>query len=353
MALPSIGIDWDMVNTSVMPLLMRQLTDNYFIGDPAMIRLQSRIKQRQLPRTFVCRLGFAPEGGGGEWYAGTDTHDTTIRSPITAATFGVAKSIVSMAIDEQEELEATTPEAVNDLLADKATIAENTARDLHLIALFSAGSNPRAVTGLQAALPTSATPNIASQTYGGITCGGTTIAADEFGWWQPNVDGSATGGTAWVAGSGGTFMFAGAANPMSAMFGRIGARTNREPSVIISPWASWTDFHNSLAKMESYFRPQQNSELAKAGFRNLMYRNAPWIPDARCPRDASNIETVYVLDEEAVTLYWDSRRHFYHEPWRKPYNQSTRVAYIKNWWQFTMRERRTSGAMRVDCTNVF
>ena len=149
----------------------------------------------------------------------------------------------------------------------------------------------------------------------------------------------------WLGDNGQTFMQA-VDNPVATMFANIGIYSGSQPSLIVSNWGAWTDYHNALSKNERYDRPQQNSDLAKSGFRNLMYRNAVWITDALAPR-ASNVETVYLIDESALNIYWDPRRDFFHEPWRKPYNQSTRVSYIKNRLELIFRERRSSGVITV------
>lgn len=340
-----LSINWDMVNSIAPNYHIPQVRDNVFVGSPLLMRLKSRIKRRALGKVIVAPLRVRMEGGGGDWYAGTDTHDTTIRNPIEAANFFAKNCIVPYAIDETEELEATTPEAVLNLMEEKSQNAEETMNYLLESALFNAGTNAKAIGGLQYALPYSGSAYIGSQTYGNISCGGSPVSSDAAGYWQPHVD--SNGGSHYAAGDSGTFMYS-AYNPVAKMLAKMGIRAGRKASLIVSNEGSWTDYHNSIAKNERYDRPQQNSDLAKAGFTNLMYRNLPWITSPLAPRDESNgKEYVYLIDESALNLYWDPRRDFFFEPFRKPHNQSVRVAYIKNRLELIFRERRSSGMISV------
>ena len=340
-----LSINWDMVNSIVPNFHIRQIRDNVFVGNALLMRLKSRIKRRALGKVIVAPLRIAMEGGGGDWYSGTDTHDTTIRNPITAANFFAKNCIVPYAIDEGEELEATTQEAVLNLLEEKSENAEETMRYLLSVGLFNAGTNAKAIGGLQYALPYAATAYIGSQSYGGITCGGSAVASDTAGYWQPSVDSNA--GAHYDTGALGDFMQS-AYNPVAKMLANIFVRCGKQPTLIVSNAGSWTDYHNSIAKNERYDRPQQNTELAKAGFTNLMYRTMPWVQDALAPRNSSTgLEYVYLIDENSLNIYWDPRRDYFFDPFRKPHNQSVKTAYIKNRLELIFRERRSSGMISV------
>lgn len=348
----SLTINFDQVSALNRNFHIPKLQDNFFFGNALLQRWKSRVKKRDLGKIIIAPLRNAAEGGGGDWYSGTDQHDTTIRNSIVAANFFPHNSIVPISIDEGEELDATTPDKVLDMMEEKMDGAEETARLLLTYGLFNAATNPKAITGLQFALPfgtqagvAASTSYIGAQTYGGISCGGSAIASDAAGYWQPNID--TNSGAGYTTGSGGAFMQA-VDNPISKMYAKIGIRCGKKPSLIVSNEGSWTDYHNSLVKNERYERAQRNVELARSGFDTLMYRNATWLTDPACYRTAAGVEAVYLIDENALDLYWDPRRNFYMEPWRKPHNQSTRVAYIKNRLELIFRERRSSGVILVN-----
>jgi len=344
MAFTQSTINWDMVTSSCRFDYIPKLQDNIFYTNAFLQFIQSRVKDKQIGPMILARLLVGMEGGGGDWYAGTDQHDTTIRNPITAATFFGKNAIVASAIDETEELEATTTEKVADLLEDKMQIMEETSRFMLCSALFNAGTNQKALTGLQYALPAHDSNNyINAQTYGGILSGGSAVSADANGFWQPNVSGAL-----YATGPSGSFMQASATDsPMGKMFAKAFLRCGRQPNLIVSNIGSWTDYHNALVKNERYDRALKNVKMAESGFDSLMYRGATWITDPLAPRTSGNVETVYTLDTNCFDVYWDPRRKFYMTPWREPYNQSTRVSYLKNRLELIFRERRSSGAMNV------
>ena len=345
--MPQTTINWDQVSSLSRNQHIPKVQDNVFSGSPFLSRMRDRKKAKELGRILIAPLLIAQEGGGGDWYQGNDQHDTIIRNPITSATFFAKNAIVPLAIDEQEELEATTPDKVLDLLNEKSEACELTMKDLLEAAFFNAGTNPKALTGLQYALPlnTGASAYPAAASYGGITSGGSAVDSDPAGYWQPNSDTNA--GATFTAGSTSNFMQT-PDNPISKMFATMEIRCGRTPTLIVSNSGSWTDYHNSLVKNERYDRPQQDSKLAKSGFDSLMYRGAAWIKSPKATRtNSTKVETVYLLDENAFNVYWDPRRDFFSEPWRKPYNQSTRVMYVKNRLELVFRERRSSGTIQV------
>lgn len=343
-------INWDMVSSLAKNKHVPALKDNFFLSNALFYRMKNRQKSWSGGPLIVVPLSFAPEGGGGGWYSGSDKFDTSIRNPIKAANYFPKNAQVTLAIDTDEELAVSGPEAVLNLVDSKMKIAENTMVDLIGTNLFNAGTNAKAIGGLQLALPDNIVTT--AQTYGGIACGGAAPSSDTNGWWQPNSD-----ATAYTCGSSGSFYTNTGLNPMSQMFARIGLRSGKQPSVIISNWGSWTEYHNSIAKNERYDRPQQNSDLAKAGFTNLMYRNCPWVVDERAPRNSngtsSAVEKIYVIDEKALTPYVHPQRDMQFEPWRKPIDQDARVAYIFHRMELTFDERRSSGVLsNVDTWNV-
>ena len=331
-------INWDMVSASARNKHVPKVKDNFFLSNALLTRWKGRQKEWQGGPVLVVPLGFAPEGGGGSWYSGSDKFDTTIRNPIKAANYFAKNAQVTLAIDGDEELAVNGPQAVLNLVEQKMRIAENTMVDLVGTNLYNLGTNAKAIGGLQLALPNDIVAT--SQTYGGITCGGAAPSADTNGWWQPNSD-----STGYTTGAAGTFITTVAgAGPIPTAWAKCGLRSGKTPSVMVSNWGAWTDFHNSIAINERYDRPQQNSDLARAGFTNLMYRNAAWVVDERAPRGAAAtyFETLYGIDEKAVSLYTHPSRDFHFDGWRKMIDQDARVAYIFHRTELCFDERRSS-----------
>lgn len=334
-------INWDMVSSLAANRHVPKLKDNFFLSNALLKRWRDRQREWAGGPVLVVPLGFAPEGGGGGWYAGADKFDTTIRNPIKAANYFAKNAQVTLAVDSDEELACGGDTAVLNLVEQKMKIAENTMTDLIGTNLFNTGTNQKAIGGLGLALPS----NIATvaQTYGGIACGGSVPSLDVNGWWQPYGDaaGYTTGPTGTFMGTG---VVAGPQGPLGTAWAACGLRSGKTPSVIVSNWGSWTDYHNSIAKNERYDRPQQSTELAKAGFTNLMYRNAPWVVDERAPRgpSATFLETVYGIDERALSLYTHPSRDFFFRKWMTPVDQDARIAMILHRTELCFDERRSS-----------
>ena len=337
----ALTINWDQVSSLARNKHVARIRDNFFLDNPLLMRMKGRTKPWDGGPVLVVPLSFAPEGGGGGWYAGTDKFDTRIRNPITAANYFAKNAHVPIAIDVDEELVVRGEPALLNLVDAKMTIAESTIRALISQDLYNAATNPKAIGGLQFALRDNI--HTVSGQYGGITTAASVPSLDANGWWQHNAD-----TTAYTAGSGGTFMHAaGGENPVSKMWGNIALRSSKQPTLILSNWGCWTDYHNSLFKTETREKqmPQRDKNLAQAGFTNLMYRTAPWVADSRAPRSAGGVEKVYLIDETAVSLYVHPARDFAFENWRKPVDQDARVAYLFWRGELCFSERRSSGVI--------
>jgi hypothetical protein len=181
-------------------------------------------------------------------------------------------------------------------------------------------------------------------TYGGISRSSVLST-----WWNHNVDGAAyvTGASSTFAG--GNFL------TINKMFAAIKLRSGKAPTLILSNVGSWADVHYNLVKNERYGRPQQQSDLFKAGFENFMFRNAAWVQDEKAPRGtaASRIESTFFLYEPACRFWVDSRADFAFEPFRKPHNQMTRTAYVLWRGEWIISEPRSCGHIsNVDTSAV-
>lgn len=340
-------INWDMVTSISRNHHIPKLKDQFFLTNALFFRWKGKLKETITGSPMIVQpLGFAPEGGGGQWFSGNDKLDTTIRNPIKAAHFMWRMCDVAQWIDYDEELQASGPGAVLNLVAAKRKIQLRTMQDLVGTALFNAGTNAKAMTGLQFALPDNIVST--SQTYGGITCGGAAVSADANGWWQSNSE-----ATAWTTGASGTFLPTSANNPIGQMIGRCHLRGGRGPTVLVSNWGTWTDYHNSIAKNERYDRPQQSTDMAKAGFTNLMYRNLPWVTDERAPRTSAGVEKLYGIDESSVHLFNDPRCDFDDQGWVKPHDQAVRGNHLFHRIEMGFDERRTSFCIsNIDTSTV-
>lgn len=339
---------WNQVNVMVQDYIMPTIGDQIFLSNALLNRMRSRTKHFTGGRRIVVPLGWRTQGGL-KWFQGADVFSPTIRDPFQAAEFTPKNANVDLTIDWDEEMTASGPEKVMDLMEAKGEWARSTFFDGMATEVYNDGTDPKALGGLQFALKEGAALLPPTMTYGGISRSATVNT-----WWNHTSD-----ATGYLTGSGSTF--AGNAStgpnfaPINKMFARIKLASGKIPTMILSNVGAWSDIHYNLVKNERYQRPQQQSDLFKAGFENFMFRNATWVSDEKAPRDtsANKFEKVYFIYEPAVRLYVDSRADFAFEPFRKPHNQMVRTAYILWRGELIVSEPRSCGVISaVDTSGV-
>lgn len=342
---------WNQVNTMVQDFIIPTIADQIFLSNALLMRMKGRTKHFTGGRRIVVPLGWRTQGGI-KWFAGADVFAPTIRDPFQAAEFTPKNANVDLTIDWDEEMTASGPTKVMDLMEAKGEWAKNTFSDGLAGELYNDGTDAKALAGLQYALKegTAGGDDPPTMTYGGISRSNVLNT-----WWNHNSINTAI----YTTGPAGTFLTDAAAPPSvtftipNKMFARIKLASGKQPTMILSNVGAWTDVHYQLVRNERYQRPQQQSDLFKAGFDNFMFRSATWVQDEKAPRTAGKVEKVYFIHEPAVRLYVDSRADFAYEPFRKPHNQMVRTSYILWRGELCVTEPRACGVVgRVDTSAV-
>jgi len=338
---------WNQVNVMVQDYIIPKIHDQIFMSNALFMRMKGRTKHFTGGRRIVVPLGWRTQGGI-KWFSGADVFAPTVRDPFQAAEFTPKNANVDLTIDWEEEMQVSGPQQVMNLMEAKGEWARSTFFDGMGTDIYNDGTDPKALAGLQYALKEGATGGQVppTMTYGGISRSATVNT-----WWNHNSDNPTT---AYVTGASSTF--AGTSfGPINRMFAAIKLRSGKMPTMILSNVGAWSDVHYALVKNERYQRPQQQSDLFKAGFDNFMFRSATWVQDEKAPRDtsANKFEKVYFIHEPAVRLHVDSRADFAFEPFRKPHNQMVRTAYILWRGELIVSEPRSCGVMpRIDTAGV-
>lgn len=344
------NVNWGQVESLVQDEYMPTIADQVFFENAIYYRLRKRKKTYSGGRAIVQPLSFAIEGGGGQWWAGVDRMDTRVRNPITSAVFYRKNYSLPIVITRDEEDSVGGDTAIAKLVDAKMQIARPTAVDAIGSALFNDGTDPKQIGGLQHMIRSA--PGT-SHTYGGITTSSTVNT-----WWQNQGDATSyvTGGAA------NTFAGIRGFGPIGRMWTRIGraAGGRNKPTMILSNWGSYSDYHDSMAGpggagTNAYSGgqryPQQDSDLAKAGFENVMYKTAPWVVDERAPHSAAHIESVFFVHEPSLYLVVHSKRDMSFDGWREPTDQKVRIAYIDWAGELCCSQRRCMGVLSaVDTT---
>jgi hypothetical protein len=347
---------WNQVNVMVQDYIIPTIRDQVFLSNAMFMRMKGKTKHFVGGRRIVVPLGWRTQGGL-KWFSGSDVFSPIVRDPFQAAEFTAKNANVDLTIDWESEMIASGPEKVMDLMDAKGEWARNTFFDGMGSDIYNDGTDPKALGGLQFALAEGAAGGDLppTQTYGGISRSSTVNT-----WWNHHSRNTAI----LTTGDRGTFLTNAAVAPEqplmtfaepNRMFARIKLASGKAPTMILSNVGAWTDVHWNLVRNERYNRPQQNSDLFKAGFENFMFRSAAWVQDEKAPRttDANKDEKVYFIHEPAVRLHVDSRADFAFEPFRKPHNQMVRVAYILWRGEFIISEPRSCGVIaRVRTSTV-
>jgi len=338
---------WNQANIAVQDYIIPMIQDQIFLSNAAFMRAKSRTKHFTGGRRIVVPLGWRTQGGI-KWFSGSDVFTPTVRDPFQAAEFTPKNANVDITIDWDEEMTASGPEKVLDLMEAKGEWAKSTFFDGMATDFYNDGSNPKALGGLRFALKAAPSTDTVppSMTYGGIPRSSTTNT-----WWNHNVDGASyTTGTGAAGTLGGNNFLA-----INRQFAAVKLRSGKAPTLLLSNVGSWSDIHYNLVKNERYGRPQQQSDLAKAGFENFMFRNAAWVQDEKAPRGTTSarIESVFGLYEPSCKFYVDSRADFAYEPFRKPHNQMVRTSYILWRGEWIISEPRANFHMsNIDTSGV-
>lgn len=346
-------INFGQVESIVQDYYMPSIRDQYFLSNALYYRLASRKRIYSGGRSIVQPLSFAPEGGGGQWWSGVDKMDTRVRNVITSAQFFRKNFSLPVVLTRDEEDSVGGPTALMELVTAKLEIARPSAIDAIGVALFNDGADPKQIGGLQFALRNFTSGTITSHLYGGITNSPTNNA-----WWNHQVD-----GTGYIGGpvsqsvpGAGSFAQVAGYGPLGKMWSKIGRASGKRPTMILSNWGAYNDYHSALTVLERFTRPQQNTKLAEAGFENVMYKTAAWVIDERAPHGQTStsaaadsthaFENVYFVHEPACNLVIHSKRNMSWDNWREPIDQRVRVAYIDWSGEFVLSERRCNGVIQ-------
>jgi hypothetical protein len=345
-------IDWEGTSSLVREKVIPRIKDQFFKSNALMYRLRPKAEYYSGGSFIRQPLSFQPEGGGGQWFAGTDRFNTTVRQPFGSATFQSKNYELPIVVTQDEEDTVDGPEALTSLVAAKMKVAQRSVMDAigGANGIYNDGTNPKAITGFQYSLKafTSTAPGtFPSMTYGGIPSTSTSNT-----YW--NHQGDNTGYLTGSAAQSGTYIQAANMAPWDKMFAAQGLASGKTSSLIVCNWGVWNEIVAMVNAKSTYFWPQQDSELAKLGIRSFQYMGKTVVVDEQVPRNATTkVESVFFIDEDCLHLWVHTARDFAFEGWRKFIDQAARVAYIWFRGELAFDERRSSGVhSAVDTTKT-
>lgn len=190
------------------------------------------------------------------WYSGYEVLNVSPSNIFTAATFPIRQAAVAVSISGLEELQNSGSEQMIDLIAGRVKNAESTLSALIAQGLYSDGTTPKAIGGLQYLV--NATP---ASSVGGID-------ANVWPFWQNIAYGAVTNG-------GAAATSANIRRYMDSVYVQL-VRGTDKPDLIVGDNTMWRLFNESLQPIQRI----ANADMANAGFSTITYMdNIPVVLD--------------------------------------------------------------------------
>ena len=219
----------------------------------AILKQQGRIQPVDGGRTILEPMSVAENPNGG-WYSGYDPLPLMASDVLSSAEFAWKQYAVPVVISGLEEMQNSGESALYDLLEERIKVAETTMVNDISEGLYGDGtaSGGRAITGLEAAVPTDPTTG----TYGGIN-------RATYTFWRPQVLDPVTTPTAATIGA-----------HMTALWISL-TRGKDKPNLIVSDNTLYAMYMASLQPLQRF----TDTNMAGLGFENVKFMSAPVVND--------------------------------------------------------------------------
>lgn len=238
-------------------------------------------------------------------YQGYDLLDMSPNDTVKNLAFDWKQQYVPVAIDRLSLIKLNSPEAVANGLGLLFAQAQMEMVDNIGTGVWSdAVTSAKQIDGLKGAVDAGSVTTV----YGGLTRSTNT-------WLNSSVDSTSTTLT----------------GPFLQSLFMNATEAGRSPTLIASRAMQYNRLHNlSLPSQEfPVMAGGHDTQLASAGFTNLLYNNTPWVVDSHVPdgANASNSD-IYMLNEDYIQLVVSPMADFYLEDFQVPINQDAMAAKI-------------------------
>tara|TARA_Y100001938_G_scaffold111020_1_gene151898 strand:+ start:972 stop:2096 length:1125 start_codon:yes stop_codon:yes gene_type:complete len=270
------------------------------------------------------------------FYKGYDQLNITPNEFMTDATYDWSQAYVSIAISGLEESMNSGSERVIDLLTAKFKNAEKSLKELFANKIYGAGDGTAGtLVSLNAMLKQTGTFGAIDRdvTANGWWKGGfyENWVAQTNGYTSQQVNDLTQGVAVWGTGAGELDIQKILRSGVSKLtFG------GDMPTIIVMPHFIFDRYEESLVAQQRY--GGSSKELADSGFRNLLFRGIPVVPDDACP-----VDRIYFLNENYIHMRHHPKRNFSFSGYQKPVDYDTRVGQILWFGQMTASAPVTSG----------
>jgi len=319
MAATSTTETWDAAWTTTMRVHRKRLTDNIFDAYPTleMFRESGNLEMETGGKEIKEDLLYGKNTA--TWFSDYDSVPTDAVDGITAAFFPWRYISVPITISMTEEMESRQSDSALKLLAAKTEQSMNTIRDTLNAAIYSAQTG-KTILGLQDLIADSPT----SGTVGGVN------RANE-SWWRNQNNSTSTDFNSSSAPS-----YAGVLL-LSSLYNNC-SEGNDQPDKIFTTLTLFTELQDIL-EGTGYQRLTSNRVPFNS---NPAFRNAVINYDRDCTS-----QHMYLLNSKYMKLKVQAGLNFAKTPFKEPFNQFAKVAFVVVGVQLTTNNPRRCGVASV------
>lgn len=237
------------------------------------------------------------------FYTGFDLLDTTPQDIVKNAAFDWTQAYVTVTVDGRSLAINDSPESIASVVRTYFTAARMEMDELLGNGTFSAITDQTGINGIQGAIDN----GTIAATYGGLGSRTTTNA-----FWSPRSGALDTSTTTLNLGA------------MQTVFGSI-TDGNRHATLLLGTQGNYNRYW-ALNQVAQRFPTQpmgSDEQLAKAGFTNLLFNNAPFVVDSHVntTRGGTTGDSLYFINEEYWELVVKNGRDVVLEDFQRPINQ--------------------------------
>lgn len=249
---PSIG---DIVATTI-ENRSKKAADNITRNNALLNRMMKRGTAKPFSggRNLWQELEYGQNSTAG-WYSGYEQLNVSPSQILTAAEFPIRQAAVAVSISGLEELQNAGEEQMIDLVESRVKNAEDTLQALIAYGIYSNGTDPKSIGGLQQLVATTPTNSV-----GGID-------ANSWEFWRNITFGSITNG-------GAATTSANIRRYWDTIYPQL-VRGTDKPDLLVCDNTNWRLFNESMQPLQRI----TNADMASAGFITLEYMGAPVVLD--------------------------------------------------------------------------
>ena len=303
--------NFDEILTTTLNNYVPKLVDNIFSARPLFYALTNSSTMRTVSggAKIVVPVIYGTNNTAGS-YSGTDTISTTAQTGISAAEYDWGQYAATVTINGMEEAKNNGEAQIIDLLEGKIfqtqeTIIENMNTMFHA---DGSGNSNKDWEGIAALVDSAGTVGNIDPTGAGN------------GFWASSE--TAVGGALTTA-------------AMATMYNNVSVG-NDQPTIILTTQTLYEKYETLLTSNIRY----TDTDMADAGFQNLMFKGAPVTFDGSC---ASGV--VYFLNTKYLQLVRHSDVWFKPTPFVRPTNQDAVFSQILCYGQLTCSNRARQGKL--------